>query len=84
MNILDLREKRYNLYKKIGKNILSIKANVMGEEKRNLYSNYVSYIFYNELKDNFKRPIIEFDSEGLIFIFEIDDKTHLLDLKNFS
>lgn len=33
MNILDLREKRYNLYKKIGKNILSIKANVMGEEK---------------------------------------------------
>lgn len=82
MNILDLREYRDNFEKDLAKdlNLITIRPNFPGEDKRNLYSNFVSMMglfdFISYIK--IERFYSSYSEEGLIFYLKSkDDVTRL-------
>lgn len=78
MNILELRETRESFIarsiKSKNKCLICIKPNFPGAEKRNIYTNYVSAMIFNEIKNvhDVHEFSHEYDVEGLIFYILLD------------
>lgn len=83
-SILDLREERVryqtSLEDRFQKTLLVIRPNQIGPDKRNLWSNYASYVAFREVKERFS-PLhlsYSFTEEGLIFYLILDETLHFV------
>lgn len=82
MNILDLKEYRDNIEKKLSENInlITIRPNFPGDEKRNIYTNFVSIMGLFDILNYVKIEKIysSYSEEGLIFFVQSKEDTKRL------